>query len=68
MIEHKPAALFLNFELLDHDYSLYGPDYFKNYNFGIENRGIFNTDPRKKKEISSLKLQLLKKEKVKRFH
>ena len=32
-------------EMLDHDYSLYHTDYSKNNNFGIENPGIFNTDP-----------------------
>ena len=36
------------FELLDHDYSLYHTDYSKNNNFGIENTGLFNTDPRVK--------------------
>ena len=37
------------FELLDYGYSLYHTDHSKNNNFGIENPGIFNTDPRVKK-------------------
>ena len=39
---------------MDHDYSLDHTDYSKNNNFGIENPGIFNTDPRVKKWNCSL--------------
>ena len=38
----------------DHDYSLYYSDYCKNNNFGNENPGMFNTDPRVKKRKCSL--------------
>ena len=38
-----------HFELLDHHFSLCHTDYSKNNNFGIENPGIFNTNPRIKK-------------------